>query len=205
MKTLKAIRIIYTTTLLAVGALVASTLLPSQAPARVEQLPGRPAAISAPMVQSPAALAANHHAVTLSLHLEAAHSPKLSNVAANAAADAFTALLNSGYLIILDGSQAATADTAISGQTTCAVLRFGSTAFGAASTGVSTANTITSDTDADATCTATWFRTLESDNSTKVMDGTIGTSGADINLATVSISQHATVSVSSFTYSQSKS
>jgi hypothetical protein len=134
-----------------------------------------------------------------------AHSPKLTDGTANAAADAATALFNSGYMKIYDGSQPATGDTAVSGQTLLATLRFNATAFGAASGGVATANAFTSDTDAAATGTATWFRVLKSDNSTKVMDGTVGTSGADVNLATVSIVQHATVSLSAFTYTQSKS
>lgn len=137
--------------------------------------------------------------------LLAAHSPKLTNATANAAADAVAALFNSCYLKILDGTQAATADTAIGAQVTLATLRCNSTAFASASSGVATANAITSDTDAAATGTASWFRILKSDNSTVVMDGSVGTSGADINLTTVSIVQHATVAISSFSYTQSKS
>ncbi len=134
-----------------------------------------------------------------------AHSPKFGNAAVNAACDAAAALYNSGYLKIYDGSQPATGDTAVSGQTLLATLRFGSTAFGASAAGVATANTITSDTDAAATGTAAWYRALESDNSTKLGDGSVGTSSCDINLATVSIAQHATVSVSSFTLTLPKS
>ncbi len=176
----------------------------------LSSLPGHQPGVFAPTVTSghrvrlgKAALEAWTPGLTQALL--AAHSPKLSNAAANASANAFTALLNSGYLKLYDGSQAATADTAVSGQTLCATLRFSSTAFGSASGGVSTANTITSDTDAAATCTTTWFRTLESDNATVTMDGSTGTSGADINLSTVSIVQHATVAVTAFTYTQSKS
>lgn len=134
-----------------------------------------------------------------------AHSPKLTNAVASLAADTVAALLNTGYLKIYDGTQAATADTSIGAQVLLATLRFNSTAFGSASSGVATANAITSDTDAAATGTATWARLLKSDGTTVVMDCSVGTSGADINLATVSIAQHATVAVSSFTYTQSKS
>lgn len=134
-----------------------------------------------------------------------AHSPKLSNVAANAAANAVCALLNTGYLRIYDGTQPATADTALSGNTLLAELRFGATAFGSASGGVAAANSITSDTDADATGTASFARAFETDGTTVVEDFSVGTSGADLNLATVSIVQHATVACSALSYTQSKS
>ncbi len=133
-----------------------------------------------------------------------AHNLKLANAAVNAEASALAALLNSGYLRIYDGSQPATADTAISGQVLLAELRFGSTAFGAPSSGVLTANAITGDSDADATGTAAWFRALESDGTTPVLDGSVGTSSADLVIATTSIVQHAAVSCSSLTYTVTK-
>lgn len=133
-----------------------------------------------------------------------ANAPKLSNAAANAAADAVAALLNNGYLRIYSGTQPADADTALSGNTLLAELRFNATAFGAASAAVATANAITSDTSADATGTATFFRALKSDGTTVVFDGSVGTSGADLNLNSVAIQSGAAVSVSSFTYTQSK-
>jgi hypothetical protein len=130
--------------------------------------------------------------------------PKRSNAAVNAAADAVTALLNSGYLRIYDGSQPATANTAITTQVKLAELTFNSTAFGAASNGVSTANAITADTSADATGTATWFRAVKSDGTTAVFDGSVGTSSADLVLNSVAISSGAQVSVTSFTYTENK-
>ena len=130
--------------------------------------------------------------------------PRLSNTGANAAADAVTVLLNSGKLRIYDGTQPANADTAITTQTQLAELTFGSTAFGGAVAGVATANAITSDTTADNTGTATWFRALKSDGSTVIFDGSVGTSGANLNLNSVAISAGAAVSVSSFSYTQSK-
>ena len=131
--------------------------------------------------------------------------PRLSNTGANAAADAVTVLLNSGKLRIYDGTQPATADTAITTQTQLAELTFNSTAFAGAIAGAATANAITGDTTADATGTATWFRALKSDGSTVVFDGSVGTSGANINLNSVAISAGAAVSVSSFSYTQAKS
>lgn len=219
MKIPKAIRVIYSVTTLAVAVLVASTLLPFQTPERVDNLPGRPAGIMAPSFQHPIELPGVRgpnsvlnplgtyapHYWAFAPQLLAAHSLKLSNATANLAADTVAALFNSCYLKIYDGTQAATADTSIGAQVLLATPRCNSTAFGSASSGVATANAFTSDTDAAATGTATWFRVLKSDNSTVIMDGSIGTSGADINLATVSIAQHATVTISSFTFTQSKS
>jgi hypothetical protein len=132
-------------------------------------------------------------------------SPRLSNAAASAAADAVCALLNSGYLRLFDGSQPTTADDAITTQVQLAELRFSATAFGSASGGVASANSITADASADATGTASWFRAYKSDGTTVVFDGSIGTSGANLNLNSVAISAGAQVSVSGFSYAQSKS
>ena len=129
---------------------------------------------------------------------------KLSNAAASAAADAVVDLLDNGYFRIYSGTQAATADTAITDQTLLAELRFNATAFGAASNGTATANAFTSDSSANATGTATWFRALKSDGAT-VFDGSVGTSGADLNLNSTSIQAGATVSVTSFTYTHPRS
>jgi hypothetical protein len=90
-----------------------------------------------------------------------AHNPKLTNLGANSAADAVTALANSGFIKVYDGAQPATADTAITTQVLLATLTFGATAFGSAVAGVATANSITSDSAADATGTAAWFPRLQ--------------------------------------------
>ncbi len=129
---------------------------------------------------------------------------KLSNAAANASVDATTVLLNTGYLRIFSGTQATDADTALGAQVLLAELRFGATAFGAAAAGVATANAITSDSAADATGTASWFRALKSDGTTVVFDGSVGTSGANLNLNSVAIQVGAAVSVTAFTYTQPK-
>ena len=123
-----------------------------------------------------------------------------STTTQNAMVDALTALANSGYLRIYDGSQPANANTAVSTQTLLAELRFGATAFGASSSGTATANAITADSSANATGTAAWFRVLESDGTTVLWDGSVGTSGADLNLNTTSIVSGATVSITSMTF-----
>ena len=82
--------------------------------------------------------------------------------------------------------------------TTLAVLALSNPAFGAASTGVATANSITDDTSADDTGTAAAFILRDRDNTT-VLTGSVGTSGEDINLNTVSITSGDTVSITSLT------
>jgi hypothetical protein len=115
----------------------------------------------------------------------------------NAMLDAITTRAGASALLrIYDGTQPATGGTAT---TKLAELTCNATFAPAASSGVLTLNAITSDTSADATGTATWFRIVQSGGSTHVLDGTVGTSGADLNLNTVSIVSGATVAVSSFT------
>lgn len=133
-----------------------------------------------------------------------ATNPKRSNAAVNAAADAVGDLLDNGYLRIYDGTQPATADTAVSTQTLLAELRFNATAFPAASAGVATANSFTADSSANATGTASWFRALKSDGTTVVFDGSVGTSSADLVLNSTAISSGAQVSVTAFTYTENK-
>lgn len=133
-----------------------------------------------------------------------ANNLKRSNASASAEADAVCPLLNNGYLRIYDGTQATNADTAVGAQVLLAELRFGATAAGAAVNGVSTFNTITKDSAANATGTATWFRALQSNGTTVVMDGSVGTSGCDLNMNSVAIQANAEVDITSFTYTANK-
>lgn len=125
---------------------------------------------------------------------------KLSDTAANAAADAVAALCNSGYIKLYTTAQPANANTAIGAQTLLATLRLGATAFGSAVAGVATANAITQDSDAAAAGTVTWFRVLKSDNATVVFDGSCGVGTFDLVVATASIVQHAIITITSLTY-----
>ena len=129
---------------------------------------------------------------------------KLSNNVVNPQADALSDLADNGYLRIYDGTQPATADTAISTQTLLAELRFNADAAPSAVAGVLTFNAITQDSNANNTGTASWFRALKSDGSTVLFDGAVGTSGSDINIATTAIVAGAIVGVSSFVYTVSK-
>jgi hypothetical protein len=115
----------------------------------------------------------------------------------NARLDQITsAISTSGLLRIYSGTPPANADTALSGNTLLAELALSSAFAAGAASGVLTASAITSDTSADNTGTASFFRLVTSGGTAKVQ-GTVGTSGQDLNLNTVSIVAAATVAVSS--------
>ena len=124
----------------------------------------------------------------------------LSVASWNLALDAALNVLNSGFIQIYTGTQPATPDAALSGNTLLATLTLGSTAFSASSGGAKTANAIGSAT-AGNTGTATFFRAYKSDDATAVIDGSVGTSSTDMILNSVAISSGATVSCSSWTVS----
>lgn len=134
-----------------------------------------------------------------------ANSPRFYHVPVETAVNAFAVLLNNGFLEIYTGSQPAV-DAALTG-TKLAKLTFGATAFaGASSTGgvtTAVANAIGS-ASALATNTAGYFALLKSDDSTVVMTGSVGTSGADLNLNSLSITSGATISCSAFSITESQ-
>ncbi len=113
----------------------------------------------------------------------------------NAQLDAITTFAgNAATLKIYCGTQPATGGTAT---TLAATFTLGSPFAPGASSAV-LSPTLPSSVTAVATCTATWFRVATS-GSTQVIDGTVGTSGADLNLSTTSIVTGVTVSLSSWT------
>lgn len=118
---------------------------------------------------------------------------KVSVAARNAELDALSVLLDGGFLDIMDGAQPATVDTAISTQVRLARLALNADFAPAAASAQLTANAIASDTDADATGTAAWFRAFKADGTTAVCDGTVGTASADAIINSVAIAQHARV------------
>lgn len=113
----------------------------------------------------------------------------------DATVNAVAPLLNSGTIKIYTASQPA--EDGSESNTLLATVTFSSTAFGSSSGGTATANTITGGT-AVATGTAAHFDLCESGGAI-VGTGTVGTSGADLNLNTVSIVSGAPVTVSGFT------
>ena len=130
-----------------------------------------------------------------------ASSPLFYDATIDAAVNAVTTLLNSGTLKIYTGAQPAL-DGAVTG-TLLVTLTFSASAFAAAIASggnvTATANSITAGT-AGNTGTAGYFALLTS-GSAVVMTGSVGTSGADLNLNSTSISSGATVSCSSFVFS----
>jgi len=131
-----------------------------------------------------------------------ARNPTVYDASAEAAINAFTALTNSGFIKIYTGSQPAL-NGAVTG-TLLVTLTFGATAFAnataSAGTASATANSITSGT-AGNTGTAGYHALVKSDGTTIVATGTVGTSGADLNLNTLSITSGNTVSCGSYVVS----
>ena len=107
-------------------------------------------------------------------------------------------------LVIYSGTPPALVDTALSGNTVLAQLAMRTPGGGGAFDGAADATpgatadagTITDDSSADATGTATFFRILDRDN-TPVIQGAVSTSGAELNLTSTSIQSGATVEITS--------
>lgn len=122
-----------------------------------------------------------------------------STAVRNAMLDAITSAAGASALLsIYDGTRPATGGTAT---TLLAQLTCNATFAPAASGGVLTLNSITQDSSANATGTATWFR-ITTSGSTFVLDGNVGTSGSDLNLTTTAIVTGQPVSVTSFTITE---
>ena len=136
-------------------------------------------------------------------------SPSISNAAAQAACNAIVDLVDggagAGTLRIYSGTAPANADTALSGNTLLAQLTMSDPAFGSAADAtpdaLATASSITDDTSADASGTASFFRVLDS-NSNVIFQGDVTATGGggDLELGTTSINAGETVSVTSLTF-----
>lgn len=133
-------------------------------------------------------------------------STRISNACARAMCDALVDKVDQGSgdgkWRIYDGSQPTDPDTAVGGQTLLAEANFGDPAFGAAADanpgGRATANAIDSDTSANATGTAAWFRVLDSDN-VALWDGSVGTGTHDMVVNTTAFVAGAEVAITSWT------
>lgn len=118
----------------------------------------------------------------------------------NARLDAITTFAgNAALLRIYDGVRPATGGSAT---TLLAELTLASPMAAGAAVGVLTLSAITSDASANATGTATWARIVKADGTTHVMDLSVGTSGADINFATVAFVAAAVISITSATITE---
>lgn len=133
---------------------------------------------------------------------------RISNAAAIAACDEIVDLIDvgssnaNGQIKVYDGTQPANPDVAVSSQNLLATLELSAPAFGAAADdnpgGKATASSITSDSSIDLTGTAAWFRVLDRDG-TAIMDGSVGTSSADMILDSVALTAGETLSITSWT------
>jgi len=122
---------------------------------------------------------------------------QIADATVNAQAAALATLCNAGLIKIYDGTQPATADAALSGNTLGVTLTFGATAFPSAVSGLLTANAITSGT-AVADITPTWARILKSDTTTVVMDVSAGAASANLTIG--AFTSGTVVSATSFTH-----
>jgi len=131
---------------------------------------------------------------------------KLGTAARNAAADGIVDLIDggagAGLIDIRSGAPPATPQTASSG-TLGGTLTCSDPAFGNAAAGVATASAITSDTDADASITAGYFRVFDSDKTDTacIMEGTAGEAAdsTDMTFDNKTIVAGGTIAISAFT------
>ena len=100
-------------------------------------------------------------------------------------------------MFIYSGAQPTNANTAITTQTVLCQMQIGG-AFGTDSNGTLTITTPITGT-ASASGTASFFRITKSNGATVVMDGSIGTTDADLILDTTTINNTQTVTISSGT------
>lgn len=106
--------------------------------------------------------------------------------------------VGAGTVKIYDGAVPANVGTALSGNTLLAEPVLSDPCASAASAGVLTFSAITDDATPAAAGTASFFRICDSAGNA-VIQGTVGTSGADLNLTSVSIQTDTPVSITSWT------
>lgn len=133
--------------------------------------------------------------------------PKIDNAAAILACDAIVNSVDSGgagTLVIYDGTIPADADTAITSQNTLVTYTLQATAFGGAADATPGATATltapsTPNPNASATGTATFFRVI-SGGGNAVLQGTCGTSDADMIMSTTSVVSGEAVTLNSMTF-----
>lgn len=123
---------------------------------------------------------------------------KLSNAAVNAQLDALAKQCDGGTLKIFTGNQPAIADGPTTGLL-LVTIALGSPAFNAAINGVISAKTVIAE-DAVDTGTAGWFR-ISTSRGVALWDGSVGTSGCNLNLNSVNITIRARVEITELSHS----
>lgn len=120
--------------------------------------------------------------------------------ARNAQADALARLLDGGSVKVYSGTPPANVSTALSGNTLLATCQLNATSAPAASGGVLTFNSITDDSDIDASGTASFYRLFKTDGTTAVIQGSVATSGGSMTIADTALVAAGTLSISALTY-----
>ena len=128
-----------------------------------------------------------------------ATNPQISYAAANAEADAWAALLNSGTWRFYAGTVPTRADDSIGAATLLVQGNFAASAFGAASNGAVT-KAATAQATISNTGAATFARFYKSDGTTCVWQGLVGASGCDINLDNVNLQSGTAFDFDAFTH-----
>lgn len=128
----------------------------------------------------------------------------ITNTVAQSLATALETAIDAGTAAVIEiynGTAPVDADATESNTLLASLTCSGTfgTVSGSGNNGRITAGSITSDTSADATGTATHFRIKTQTGGTVVAQGTVGTTSADLILNTVSITAGSTVSITSAT------
>lgn len=122
----------------------------------------------------------------------------LAQASGNAGLAAILALFDGGTLKVYSGTQPATPETALSGNTELVTCIFSATAFGSQTVSggytVAPASFTAASYAPDATGNATFARAYKSDGTTAIADFTVGTSGTDITLGNTNIQTGTNVS-----------
>lgn len=127
---------------------------------------------------------------------------RLAVATRNALANAYDDYINNtgagtATIKVYSGTQPTNPDTALSGNTLLATFNLTNPAFGNAATGTITLSSTPIASTGAAAGTATFFRLFARDGTSAVADGSVGTSGADLNLNTTTISVGVAVEITS--------
>lgn len=117
----------------------------------------------------------------------------------NEALDAWRDNFAAGKFRVYSGTRPTDANTALSGNTLLAELTLNATFSPVASGGQLVANSITQDSSADATGTASFVRVFEADGTTPICDLSVGVGSGEVQFATLSFVVGAVVQVTALT------
>lgn len=133
--------------------------------------------------------------------------PHLPESTRNALVDVMTAPYadqggtgHGGYLRIYSGTQPADTTAPITGSVLLIEFQFVASPFPPASGGQAFADTSTLTGTATGTGEATFYRAVESDGTTVIMDGSVGVFGGDLNLSQTAISTGDEVIITTFAF-----